>query len=92
MSLSAICNNCGAPKPDDRYRACPDCSRQWRQAARKPGGNAERLEALRDCQHVLAALIEHSRKPHVHASIQPLRASIIAAEARARIAITGAPK
>jgi hypothetical protein len=41
------CNACGAPKPDDRYRACPDCRQAWRLGKRKPDGPAERIERLR---------------------------------------------
>ncbi|MBT0779586.1 hypothetical protein [Paracoccus sp. pheM1] len=89
MADATICNACGGLKVADRFKACADCREQWRLQARKRGGHADRLDALRDCQRVLAALIDSSRQPHVHASIQPLRAAIIAAEAKARAAISG---
>lgn len=41
------CKNCGAPKPADKFRACPDCRTIWRQQSRKPGGPAETIEQLR---------------------------------------------
>lgn len=41
------CTNCGGPKPDDRFRACPDCRAYWRAARCKPGGPAETIERLR---------------------------------------------
>lgn len=41
------CNACGAPKPDDSYRACPDCRTAWRLTSRKPGGPAETIERLK---------------------------------------------
>ncbi|SIT11294.1 hypothetical protein [Paracoccus saliphilus] len=44
--VAVLCNNCGGPKPDDHYRACPDCRAEWRARARKPGGTAERIDAL----------------------------------------------
>lgn len=41
------CTNCGGPKPDDRYRACPACRAEWRSYQRKKGGWAETIEDLR---------------------------------------------
>lgn len=41
------CNNCGAPKPDDKFRACPDCRAAWRQQSRKPNGPANTIDQLR---------------------------------------------
>lgn len=42
-----ICNACGDPKPDDRYRACPDCRQAWRLGKRKPDGPAEMIDRLK---------------------------------------------
>lgn len=33
--MSTTCNNCGNAKPDDRFRACPDCRAYWRAADQK---------------------------------------------------------
>ena len=44
--MTSICNNCGAGKPDDRFRACPSCREAWRHNSRKPGGPAETIERL----------------------------------------------
>ena len=41
------CNNCGSPKPADRFRACEACRAEWRRYSRKPGGPAQTIEALR---------------------------------------------
>lgn len=41
------CNNCGKPKPQDRFRACPNCRSEWRRYSRKPGGPADTIDALR---------------------------------------------
>lgn len=38
------CHNCGGLKPEDRFRACPDCRAEWRARSRKPGGPAEKLD------------------------------------------------
>ena len=43
----STCNNCGAPKATDRYRACDACRAEWRRYRRKPGGPAETIETLR---------------------------------------------
>lgn len=44
---AAVCNNCGGHKPEDRYRACPDCRADWRHARRKPDGPAATIDKLR---------------------------------------------
>lgn len=30
----ATCNACGGPKPEDKFRACPDCRAEWREYSR----------------------------------------------------------
>lgn len=45
-ALDDVCHNCGASKPADRFRACPDCRAEWRTRSRKPGGPAETIERL----------------------------------------------
>lgn len=46
IDLNDVCHNCGAPKPADRFRACPECRAEWRTRSRKPGGPAETIERL----------------------------------------------
>jgi len=31
--MTTECNNCGAAKPDDKFKACPSCREKWRKAA-----------------------------------------------------------
>lgn len=31
---TTTCNNCGKPKPVDKFRACPDCRAAWREKDR----------------------------------------------------------
>lgn len=28
--MTTTCKACGSPKPDDKFRACPDCRAYWR--------------------------------------------------------------
>lgn len=55
------CANCAGPKPDDRFRACPQCRADWRRTSRKPGGPAETIEtmaeALRRAERKLTAYV-----------------------------------
>lgn len=56
--MSETCNACGKPKPADKFRACPDCRRAWREASRKPGGHADVADALKSLVAELDGLHE----------------------------------
>ena len=79
-----VCSNCGADKPADRFKACDACRAEWRRYARKPGGPAETIEALRaaaknaivamqEARLVIASKREHAL---LLASISELRSII----------------
>lgn len=72
----AVCNNCGGPKPDDQFRACPGCREDWRLRGRKPGGTAERIDDLtlqRDSLIKAAEGVLSSRSVQPYRLVTPYR-------------------
>lgn len=49
------CKACGGSKPDDAFRACPDCRAAWREAKRRPDGHAAQIERLKAALHRIEA-------------------------------------
>jgi hypothetical protein len=45
-ATNRICKACGGAKPADKFRACTDCRRKWREAGRVPGDNLDCADAL----------------------------------------------
>ena len=44
--MSATCNNCGNPKPNRYYKACPECRAKWRKYDRKKRKTSNELTGI----------------------------------------------
>jgi len=55
--MTTTCKSCHAPKPDDRFRACPDCRAAWRAYSKGRARKGDTtMQTIRISRDVLDAL------------------------------------